>query len=463
MSTLSSLLITARDALAAQAYGLGVTGQNVANANTPLYARRQAVLETRPLGNDGTVEIKGTRQAIDVYADRQLMSSTSFGSAATEHDQQLASIEALFNDANGSGLSDSLSALFSSFQALAARPSDPTTRSAVLDKAQAFASRVQDIGNQLASTRDNLLIQAQGVVDEINSKATEIAALNRQINVAQSLGNDTADLVDRRNQTLLGLAELVDVRTVTGSNGEFLVQASGTTLVDGGISRVFDIELAAGGNMQLLIRHAEGQAGSEVTQFLTGGKLAGIFETRDVDLAETAERFDQFVYDVATAVNTQHALGFGSDGQDGRFLFAVTAAAEGAARALTLSSDVAGQPDRVAAAASAAEVPGGSGNALLLAALGSTPVAFGSTRTPGQAYADIVGEIGLRKSAAENESSMREVMQAQAEAYRDSTSGVSLDEEMVSLSQYQRAYQAASKVLTTVDELLGELMARVGG
>ena len=111
---------------------------------------------------------------------------------------------------------------------------------------------------------------------------------------------------------------------------------------------------------------------------------------------------------------------------------------------------------------SATTLPGGSDNAALLAQLAAQKVASGNTRTLGEAYADLVGDVGTRKAQAETESQLRQSVLGQADALRESESGVSLDEEMVNLTRYQRAYQAAAKVLTTVDELMQELLARVG-
>ena len=56
----------------------------------------------------------------------------------------------------------------------------------------------------------------------------------------------------------------------------------------------------------------------------------------------------------------------------------------------------------------------------------------------------------------------RDAMKAQTKSMRDSTSGVSLDEEMVNLSRYQRAYEAATKLLKTVDDLMAGLIQEIG-
>jgi flagellar hook-associated protein 1 len=463
MSSLSQLLYTARDALGAQSYGLGVTGQNITNVNTPGYVRRDPLLETRALGTatTGSVTAVGLRRATDIYIERRELAARGAASAATEHDKQLSSVEAIFNDLGATGLGGALSQLFSSFSALAANPNDPTSRSNVLDAAGSFADRANAMGDSLANAKNELFQQAQQTADDINERAQNIAQLNQRIALAQAQGEDAADLKDQRNNLLLGLSELVDIRTVAGDNGSIIVQASGATLVDGAESRTLGVDLHADGSLRITATSFGGSGtGSEVTQFLTGGKLAGIREARDVDIFDVSSKLDQLVFDVSNAVNAQHRAGFGQDGVALRDLFDVGGVPQDAARTLRLSTDVAGNPAAIAAAGTAATLPGGSDNAVALADIFKTPLSGG--RTAAETYGDIVGSVGQRKSAIAQSMETQQAIREQIQAMREAVSGVSLDEEMVSLTKFQRAYEAAGRVLSTVDQLMQDLINRVG-
>lgn len=463
MAGLTSLLYTARDALAAQAFGLNVTGQNVSNVATPGYTRRTAILETGTvLGQTtGSVNIAGLRRVADQFMDDRLLDSQSLMSAAEQQDLNLASVEALFNDLGGTGLGNSLDALFGSFSALAANPSDPTTRAEVLARAENFAGAVQRTADTLAERQQEMLLQAQQMTEQANAKTSQISQLNRQISMARNAGQDAADLEDRRSQVLLELGELVDVHTFFDGRGNLVVQGAGTTLVEGDVARTLSIDLAANGTMRLQATLGSGQT-TEVTRFLTGGKLAGTFEARDQDITAVFAKLDAFVFETATAINVQHAAGVGLDGLGGRALFSLSPTADGAARAIAVSTDVLGLPDRLAAASGAGSLPGGSDNAVALAQLAQSNITAGGTKTAAQSYADLVGDVALRRANVQRMVETREAIHEQVKTMRESMSGVSLDEELVALTKYQRAYEAATKVLTTADQLLEELMARVG-
>jgi len=461
MSSLTQLLYTARDSLTAQSYGLNVTGQNITNVNTPGYVKRDPLLETRALGTatTGSVTVAGLSRATDIYIERRELSARGSAAAASEHDNQLASVEALFNDLGATGMGSALNNLFASFSGLATNPNDPTARSAVLSAAGAFADRSNAIAGSLSDTKNDLLKQAQATTEQINQKAASIAQLNRRILAAQAQGEDAADLKDQRNSLLLGLSELVDVRTIPDDKGSIIVQASGTSIVDGTDTRALSVDLAADGSLKINADNGSGGS-TEVTQFLTGGKLAGIKETRDVDLFEVANRLDKLVFDVGNAVNAQHAAGFGQDGVSGRNLFDVGPTLSDAARTLRLGAAVAGNPAAVAAAGDVASLPGGSDNAVALANVFNTALPDG--RTAAETYGDIVGDIGQRKSAVAQAVETQNAIKAQVQTMRESMSGVSLDEEMVSLTKYQRAYEAAGRVLSTVDQLMQTLINEIG-
>lgn len=459
-ASLTQLLNTARDSLSAQTYGLGVTGQNLANVNTPGYVRREAQLETRALGTQttGSVVANGIRRVTDEFLERRQFESTGLNSAASEHDSRLESLEALFNDVSGTGLGNSLDNLYNSFTQLSANPGDPTTRRNVLEAADAFSQRSRDTATVIAQSRADLLKDAQATTTQINESARAIAKLNSQILAAEAQGGDAADLKDQRKQVMLGLASLVDVRTITSGSG-LVVQASGTTLVDGVEARQLSIDVGNDSKLRIFAARNDESTPTEVTKFLTGGKLAGIKEARDVDLFETGKKLDEFVFDVATSINQQHQLGFGTDGVGARDIFDVRTV--DAARTVSVSVDVFNKPEAIAASGSAATLPGGSDNAVALSRLANAPVVFGNSRTAAQSYGDIVGDVGQRKSAAERMLESREAIAAQLDAMNEAMSGVSLDEEFVNLTKFQRAYEASARVLTTADQLLQELIQRV--
>lgn len=458
MVALTQLLLNARDALSAQSFGIGVTGQNVTNVNTTGYVRRDANLATRVGG--GVVAV-GIRRAADQFLDRRWFAATGASGSASEREGQLSGVESLFADAQGTGLGDAISGVFDAFQTLSQNPSDPTARQGVLDKAAHLTTRLNDTANAIAERRQELLQKAQAAVAEVNAKASEVAQLNRQIAAAEARGEDASDLIDQRNQLILGISSLVDVRTFQDGNGDPVLQAAGTTLVEGDVAATFSLDLAADGSLRLWAQ-SSGPPATEVTAGLSGGKLAGLKEVRDTDLVELGDRVDQLAWDVASAINTTHAAGFGLDGVGGRVLFALPPSASGAARQIAVDPTLLGHPDRVAASSSAATVPGGSDNAVALAGLADDLVASGGTRTASEAWADVVGDFGTRLARARDTAETRSGVLAQTEAMRQSESGVSLDEEMVNLTKFQHAYDASAKVLATVDELMRELIDKVG-
>jgi flagellar hook-associated protein 1 FlgK len=78
----------------------------------------------------------------------------------------------------------------------------------------------------------------------------------------------------------------------------------------------------------------------------------------------------------------------------------------------------------------------------------------GGNATFQEFHSALVSGVGSAAESATQGASHQSDMLAQLETHRESISGVSLDEEMINLIQYQNAYQAASKLITVADELL---------
>jgi flagellar hook-associated protein 1 FlgK len=460
--TLNGLLNLASEALQANAFALNVTGQNIANASTPGYVNRTPILETQVDGSltTGGVLATGVSRSYDQFTQARLYDATGLSSAADSRNTSLQQLQSVFNDSAGTGLAAPISALFSSFSSLAANPTDATTREGVVAAATGFTQAVNAASSSITQQRSDLLSQAQGVASEINGYATQLASLNTKIAVTQGEGGDASDLLDQRDQLLTQLSADVDVHTATDGKGQLVVSVSGTTLVDDGSAATLSVSTDTNGNMTLLSQMGTGPA-IDVTSQLTGGQLAGIKEARDVDAAAESQSLDQLTYDIGTAINTQQEAGYASDGSAGQAIFTLGPSAQGAASTIAVNSAVAANPDLIAAASSAATAPGGSDNAVALANLANENIASGGTATAADAYASIVGDVGLRAQSAQQDSETRDAMTSQVQTMRDSTSGVSLDEQMVALSNYQSAYSAASQLITTANTLLNGLITAI--
>jgi flagellar hook-associated protein 1 FlgK len=107
------------------------------------------------------------------------------------------------------------------------------------------------------------------------------------------------------------------------------------------------------------------------------------------------------------------------------------------------------RPEELAGALPSA--PGGNGNALILAALGTSREIDDSTFT--QFYGLIAGRLGRDLANARKEERTQDVLLGQAKALRADESAVSLDEEAVHLIAFQRAYQATAQLVRVLDEI----------
>jgi flagellar hook-associated protein 1 len=457
VSSLFALLGTMQEGLAAQQAGIDVTGQNIANVNTPGYVKRTAVLESRAVlpGSDGGVDVAEIQRAYSSFTYAQVLVGHGAKSAADARSGALGEAQAVLAPNGGGSLSDSINAFFSSLQALSATPADPSARSAVLAKATRLATSFSTTSSGLSQVQSSLYSRAQGAISDVNQKLLQIAQLNGQISQANGLGDNAPDLRDKRDALVSDVADQIGARVVPDASGSVTLFAAGTVLVSANHASSLDVSLDPSGAMKFVVSRPGGAA-VDVTQGVTDGTLGGLREARDVDVAKTAAQLDQLAYSIENAVNSVHSKGYGLDGATGRPIFAPPSSVAGAAATMAVDPSVAGQPDRVAAAATAADIPGGNDIALQLAQLAGQPLGAGGP--PAQEVSAIAAQLGSAKSSADTDASTRADMLTQAENMNSSASGVSLNEEMVNLTRFQQAFQAATRVLQVTDQLLGDFM-----
>ncbi len=454
-------LFTARGGLMAQQGGLTVTGQNVANVNTEGYSRRSislASLPGPPLGGGG-VEILGIKRYFDQFANSRLTQEESVLGNANQRSEILAHVSDLFNDLAGLGLGTALDDFFGSIRLLESAPTDVTVRQEVLARGQEVVSAFNRISTEIETVRHNIDNILASSASEVNLRTEQIADLNEEITLGLVQGIDVSDLYDRRDQLVREIAEHINVNAIENDDHQLTVfLEGGLPLVDGKTQSLLQVETsAAPGASAVEYVSSNGQI-SDITSRIQGGSMGGALSIRDTVLPGFSTQLDELALDLVTAVNTQHRAGYDLNGNTDNYFFSDLTVVTNAAGLIQLHADVDGNPDAIAAAEDPLMLPGDNRNALALADLAEQQLATGNSLTFNEAYAGLVGEVGVATRRASDEATMRATSISHIETIRDSQAGVSLDEEMANLIQFQRGYQASARVLSAVDEVIQTLI-----
>jgi flagellar hook-associated protein 1 FlgK len=115
----------------------------------------------------------------------------------------------------------------------------------------------------------------------------------------------------------------------------------------------------------------------------------------------------------------------------------------------------------IAAADSSENVPGGNSNAVAMAEIQNRLLMSGSSATIDDFFNGLVSDVGRHVAQATVNANHQSTVALQLDTYREEVSGVSMDEEMINMVQFQSAYQAAAKLVNTVDEMLESMIAMV--
>lgn len=448
----SSILHIGRTGMTAAQAGIRTSGDNMVNANTPGYRRREIQLRSSLTVQHsnyriGTgVEVASFERAVDVNVERRVRQAFSDLGAEESRGEMLRRVAVGFGDLDGTGLATAVDDLLASFDALAANPADDSARTAVVESAERVAYDLNRYAGDVRRARVEVNAAISTSVEEVNEKIEEIADLNKRIVQAGSI---PGELEDRRDVLLDELSQAVEIHVLHKDNGvvDVSLRGGGALVVDDR-ARLLSSATDANGDVQVT-----DSGGGPVE----GGALGGLFTVRDSDLTALRDNLDNFAYDLATGVNAVHSAGYGLDGVTGRDLFAAPAAVADAARNLQVDAGVAADPHQVAAAQDPLLVPGDNRNAVAMAALRES--AFVGGERPADALAGMMEDFGNRMYEAENNAEGLRAVADGVTQIRENISGVSLDEEMVRLLEFRQAYQAAAQLVRTADELLQEAIA----
>ena len=463
MSSLADILNTSRQALRVQQLAMQLIGQNTANVNTEGYTRRRVELTTAPPYTTDT--IWGTGNGVDTLTlgrvrdqllDEQYRRSAGTAGYWSSRDDLLGRVEEVFSELGGSAISDRLQQFWAAWQDLANDPEGSAPRIVLLERAQALASSVRRAHSELATRHEEIDRQLVGDVQEVNALTKRIAELNVQIVRAETGGTEASDLRDMRDSAIDRLSQLLDITVHENADGALNVYNGGQILVQ--LDHSADLTMSSSSSNGLVKTQVTyGSSGRALV--LDSGEIKSLIELRDQDIGGVMADLDGFAVAMANRVNEVHRTGYGLTGTNGIEFFAsdVTGASD-----FRVSQMIADEPDRIATAA-ADGAPGDNSIALQIAGIQSEKLMRDGRSTLDEYYRDISLAVGSKKSYAVGQLAVEQGALDSISNRRQQVSGVSMDEEMTRLIQVQQAYEAAAKVITTVDEMMQTVLAMGAG
>jgi flagellar hook-associated protein 1 FlgK len=450
MGTLSAGLNIALQSLLTEQGAIDVTSNNIANVNTPGYARqRPDIAETTPveIGNltFGTgVQLQQVVSLRDSILDLRVNQETQQQGQLTAFLASGQQIQQLFNEAAGTGLQAPLTAFFNSLSQLSTNPSDVNVRQGVLTAAQNLSTAFNQASKNLNTLQHSVDLSVTQSVSQINALTAQIAKVNAQVSAAQSSGQNSGPFADQRQQLINQLSGLVDVSEIDANNGGLTLTANtGAALVVGGQS----FQLTTQTDPAITFQHVFSQ-GADITSKIASGQLAGQIQIRDQEIPSVASSLDTLAAGIANSVNTQNHAGFDLNGVAGANLFVPPpAGGVGAAGAIALATI-----DPAKIAASVDGTAGDNTNANALVALQNQSITGG--QTPFNFYSGLVFKVGSDVSNAQIQQQSSSLSLQQLQNLQGGVSGVSINEEAANLIRYQNAYQASAQVSSVINTLL---------
>jgi flagellar hook-associated protein 1 FlgK len=316
------------------------------------------------------------------------------------------------------------------------------------------------VAESLDSQSTSLEASAQSAASQINDLAGQIAQYNVQVRGQTGLDPGT-DASER--SALTQLSSLVGITVNKNADGTVNVLAGGTLpLVLGDQAYSLTANLAAAPGSQI----TSSGGGAPPTSF--SGTLGGLVDTFNNAITPIlggngqAGSLNTLAQGFASTVNTLLTSGTTSAGLAGVPIFTYDLTNPSNV-ARTLAVDPSVTPDQIAVASTGA-TPQSNGIANQLASLAGTsnPAYQIGGLAPQDYFSSIAQSVGQQLSDANGQSTTDQTTLTAAQASQTATEGVSLDQEAINISAYQRAWEASAKLVTVLDNLTLDSVNLVG-
>lgn len=456
-------LETARRGMMVNQQALNIIGHNLANASTEGYSRQEAVINpTIPfsepaldssvtVGQLGTgVEVSSIRRVKDEYLDNNVRRSTTDSSYWESQLSVLQLAEASIAEPASDGIGDRITEYFRSWMYLNNSPQDSSVKSAVVESGDSLASLLSYTYNQLGDVKNSIAVidatpavtggRISDQVGDINDLIVQIQDLTESIVKVYQVGQQPNDLLDKRDMLLEDLSEYgpvgVNFETVNGmptgelSNFTFLgmdVSEAGTSFALATDGTDISLAITGGADDGTMINLTDNAFNASL-----GGSLLGLERARQ-NVMDYMSKLDDLAANMESMIAGAGVDFFSGSLANGDFAVNSTLLQNPSLIDGTLAGDVADLRD-----------------------VQINPPA--QPYTFEQYYSILVTEVGDDVKVAGDMSDNQTAIKEQITSLRDSVSGVSTDEELTRMVQFQYGFQACARVVTVLDDMLDLLI-----
>lgn len=442
---MSDLLNIGASGLRAYSRALSTVGDNIANAQTPGYARRTLELREALGAGDsslvranirpGGADIRGVSRSVDAWLTADARISAGDAERSGTKLAWLDRVETALSD-ESNGIKTGLTKVFTTADQLTADPSNQTLRSQFLQAVDDVASGFRTAAGKLSDMADGVSDAATSAVDQFNADLNALEQINDGLRKARPGSTGEASLLDERDRLIDVLSAQGGVTASFDDRGVTTLRAtgSGDVLVGEGAVKPIAATTAADGRVFFSIA-----GGAPFTT--STGSLAGLSEASN-HIADQRAALDTKANDFAAQLNAAHQAGTDANGNPGAALFIGTSAATLTAAPLT------------AAQVAAANASGAGGNML----------AFGAKRGANDPEAQWSGHIATQAQATASARAQDAAATTRADAAaaaRGDVSDVDLDREAADLMRFQQAYSAAARTIQVARETMQALLSAV--
>lgn len=480
--------------------GLTTVSHNISNSSSTGYTRQvvyqsasSALKNYNGVGMVGTgTNVYGVGQIRDFYLDKKYWQQQATLGEYSQKSTQLSVLETIFSSLSSSGFTTQLNGFFDALSDLSISSNDSDYKTAVINNLTTVLSTVKEYASNLQKQQEALNEEVYTIVQRINTISKQISSLNQQIYTYEIDGSCASDLRDQRALLIDELSGYVntEVKVATDQHGyeRVTVLINGQEFVNHYNNRTLDLEIRTNLTNEgdiVGIYDIVWEGGISFNLAGLSGELKGLIDVRDGDgssyngIPYYVNKLNEFVRTLAISFNNGtdlngtniegvigHTEAYNSNGETGILLFSyikddgtinndidIDYTTDINIFNICLSEEIKQNPTNLATFATE-DTNQESDNTVVLGfmSLSSNRNLF---REGGiyQFVNAISSTLGIDTNQANNFQDYYSDMASSTDNQRLQVSGVSLNEEIANLLKYQHLFQAASKLMSTLNEI----------